>query len=331
MNKVIEKDRPAVLVPPHVYRFGTMVLTVARALAYKFQKDNGFFLASGLAFSLLLYLIPLALIMMSVLGYTVLDSQEAMDEIQSVVRQFSPRSEQTLSDTVAAVGNDRGLLGIVGFVSFLLLSTMVFGSTRHVLNTIFQASSGRSRSLLRGAAHDVLMMVFCVALVFVMTSIVSVSAVLDNFGEMLPSVSPWWTQTVRLFRWVAGVVLSGSLILGLYRFSSVKPLKFRSLLVATAVAIVLFEFAKQVFAWYAQFAQASLPLYGALGGFLLFFLWLYYASLVFVLGAEAGWVFEHRNALDRSANGDVRIIPMARESRHVRQRGLGSARSWLPP
>jgi membrane protein len=283
-----------------VYRTRTAAWTVARALARKFQKDNGLFLASGLAFSLLLYLIPLSLIMISVLGYTVLESQEAMDEIQSVIRQFSPRSEQTLAETVAAIGTDRGLLGIIGFFSFLLLSTMVFGSTRHVLNIIFQA--GSNRSFPREIAHDLLMMMFCVVLVFVIASIASVTAVVDNFGEVFPSTAPWWRQGVRLFRWVAGIMLSGTLILGLYRFSSVKTLKFRSLLVGTAVAVVLFGLAKQVFAWYVQFAQGSIPLYGALGAFLLFFLWLYYASLVFVLGAEAGWVFEHRGTFERGAN-----------------------------
>ncbi len=278
-----------------------MVWTVGRAMARKFQKDDGLFLASGLAFSLLLYLIPLALIMISVLGYTVLESREAMDEIQSVIRQFSPRSEQTLSDTVAAIGTDRGLLGLVGFVSFLLLSTMVFGSTRHVLNTIFQASSGRSRSLLRGAAHDLLMTVFCVVLLFVMTSLASVTAVMGNLGVMVTGAAPWWEQSLGLIRWVAGIIVGGSLVLGLYRFSPVKTLPFRSLMVGTGVAVVLFELAKHGFAWYVQFAQASLPLYGALGGFLLFFLWLFYASLVFVVGAEAGWVFEHRAALPATA------------------------------
>jgi membrane protein len=282
----------------NVYRIGSTAWKVARALAGKFQTDNGLFLASGLAFSLLLYLIPLALIMISVLGYTVLESQEAMDKVQSVIRQFSPRSEQTLGDTVAAIGNDRGLLGIIGFISFLLLSTMVFGSTRHVLNTIFQASPGRSRSLLQGAAHDLLMMVFCVVLLFVITSLATVTGVMGNLGDMFPSATPWWGQGLRLFRRVAEVIVVGSLILGLYRFSPVKTLQFRSLMVGTSVAVVLFGLAKQVFAWYAAFAQASIPLYGALGAFLLFFLWLFYASLVFVVGAEAGWVFEHRRTLE---------------------------------
>ena len=73
-------------------------------------------------------------------------------------------------------------------------------------------------------------------------------------------------------------------------------------MVGAGVAVILFGLAKQAFAWYVHFAQASIALYGALGAFLFFFLWLYYVSMVFVLGAEAGWVFEHRRMLDRTVS-----------------------------
>jgi membrane protein len=131
-----------------------------------------------------------------------------------------------------------------------------------------------------------------------MTSLASVTAVMGNLGGMVTGAASWWEHGLHLIRWVAGIIVVGTLILGLYRFSPVTTLQFRSLMVGTGVAVVLFWLAKHGFAWYVQFAQASIPLYGALGAFLLFFLWLFYASLVFVVGAEAGWVFEHRRTLE---------------------------------
>ncbi|MGZ8365904.1 MAG: hypothetical protein ACXW37_06005, partial [Nitrospira sp.] len=65
-----------------VNRGGTLVWTILRTMVSKFSRDNGLFLASGLAFSLLLYVIPLALLMISILGYTVLESEQAMEEVQ---------------------------------------------------------------------------------------------------------------------------------------------------------------------------------------------------------------------------------------------------------
>jgi membrane protein len=283
-----------------VRRTTTLAWMMIREVILKFGRDNGLFLASGLAFSLLLYAIPLALLMISVLGYTVLESEQAMEEVQSVIRQFLPRSEQVFAEHVGAIVADRGLLGVVGFFSFLLFSTMVFGSIRHVLNIVFQAGPGRG--LLRGAAHDLLMMIFCVVLLVVAIGLASVEAIIGNLGERVPWAGPLWGMGIRTIHQVLAVVLGGSLILGLYRFSPVKTLKLSSLAVGAGVAVALFGLAKQGFAWYVHFAQASIALYGALGAFLFFFVWLYYVSMVFVLGAEAGWVFEHRGMLDRTAS-----------------------------
>lgn len=285
-----------------VNRGGTIAWTIVRTMVSKFSRDNGLFLASGLAFSLLLYVIPLALLMISILGYTVLESKQAMEEVQSVIRQFLPQSEQVFAEHVGAIVADRGLLGLVGFISFLLFSTMVFGSIRHVLNIVFQA--GPARSFLRGTAQDLLMMVFCVALLIVAIGLASVETIIGNLGEHVPWARALWGQGMQVLHQVMAVMLGGSLILGLYRFSPVTTLKLGSLGVGAGVAVVLFGFAKQGFTWYVHFAQASLVLYGALGAFLFFFVWLYYVSVVFIVGAEAGWVFEHRGRLDQPAQAE---------------------------
>jgi uncharacterized BrkB/YihY/UPF0761 family membrane protein len=107
-----------------------------------FFHDNGLFLAMGLAFNLLLYFIPFTLLMISLLGYTVFDSERAMVEVQSVVRQFLPASEQEFVDSLASIVADRGLLGLIGFLLFIFFSSTLFGSVRHVLNIIFKPSDG---------------------------------------------------------------------------------------------------------------------------------------------------------------------------------------------
>lgn len=280
----------------------TSAWKMTRALIQKFGRDNGLFLASGLAFSLLLYVIPLALLMISILGYTVLESEQAMEEVQSVIRQFLPRSEQVFVEQVGAIIADRGLLGIVGFISFLLFSTMVFGSIRHVLNIVFQA--GPARSFLRGTAHDLLMMAFCVALLIVAIGLASVETIIGNLGEHVPWAGALWGEGMQVLHQVMVVIFGGSLVLGLYRFSPVATLKLGSLGVGAGVAVILFGLAKQGFAWYVYFAQAGLVLYGALGAFVFFFIWLYYVSVVFIVGAEAGWVFEHRGRLDQPATAE---------------------------
>lgn len=285
----------------HTRRALHLMWIMLRRTMGKFGRDNGLFLASGLAFNLLLYSIPLALILISVLGYTVLESDQAMEEVQAVIRQFLPRSEQVFAEHVAAIATDRGLLGAVGFASFLAFSTLVFGSIRHVLNVVFQAGAGRS--LWRGTVHDLLMMLFCTVLLVATIAVASAFTVLDYLGEVMPGTGPVVSWGVGVVQKAASLFMAGILVFGLYRLSPATTLETRSLVVGSIVAVGLFEFAKQAFTWYVAFAQAQIAFYGVLGAFVFFFLWLYYASAVFVLGAEAAWAHERVAVLRRSERG----------------------------
>lgn len=289
----------------NVKRAGTLAWRLLREMILKFVRDQGLFLASALAFSLLLYSLPLALVTISVLGYTVLESNQAIEEVQSVIRQFLPQSEQVFAENVAAVVADRGLLGVVGFMLFVALSTTVFGFIRHVLNLVFKA--GPARSLLRGTAHDLLMMGFCILLLLAAISLASLFALLGSADNHLPWLAFAWGHGIGMIHRILGIALGGSLILGIYRFSPVRTLRLSSLAVGAGVVVVLFGLAKQGFVWYVLFAQGNIALYGALGAFLFFFLWLFYASVVFVLGAEAAWVFEHREMLERGDEYETAI------------------------
>ena len=57
---------------------------------------------------------------------------------------------------------------------------------------------------------------------------------------------------------------------------------------------VLFQLAKWGFAWYVAVSQENIDLYGALGGLMFLFVWLYYASMVFIIGAEVGWTYDRQ-------------------------------------
>jgi membrane protein len=77
-----------------------------------------------------------------------------------------------------------------------------------------------------------------------------------------------------------------------YRFAPASALHRRALLIASFSATILFELARSAFAWYVTFARDALAVYGALAGLMFFFFWLYYASIIFVLGAEIGLACE---------------------------------------
>jgi membrane protein len=92
----------------------------------------------------------------------------------------------------------------------------------------------------------------------------------------------------KLFAWL---VLFAIFYL-FYRVAPARTLHQRDLLIASLSATILFELARLAVAWYVAFASDALAVYGALAGLMFFFFWLYYASIIFVLGAEIGLACE---------------------------------------
>ncbi len=149
---------------------------------------------------------------------------------------------------------------------------MVFGSTRHVLNTIFQASPGRrSEPPARcgpRSAHD---------------GVLCRPAVCDNQPRYSDGRYGQSRRHVPIRHAVVGAGASTvPLGRGGHRGRQLDPGSL-PILSGQNVAIQIPH------GWYER---------GRCPIGVLFFLWLFYASLVFVVGAEAGWVFEHRRTLE---------------------------------
>jgi membrane protein len=245
----------------------------------------------GLAFNLLLYFVPLILLMISVLGYTVLESTRAIVQVQSVVRRFLPHSEQAFADNLEAIISNRGLLGLVGFFFFLIFSSTLFGSARHVLNIVFKVE--QRRGFVYGIGRDFLMMLMTALLLVLGITVASLLALARAFGaEQLPMMTP----VLEVLLPAVGKLFAGLFLFAIfyvfYRFAPARALHRRDLLIASLSATILFELARSGFAWYVAFARDALAVYGALAGLMFFFFWLYYASIIFVLGAEIGLACE---------------------------------------
>lgn len=267
-----------------------------RSVVEKFIVDNGFFFTSALAFNLLLYFIPLSLLVVSLLGYTVLDSERAMNEVQSVLRAFLPQSQQALAENVTAIVADRGLLGFAGIVSFVVFSSFLFGSVRLVLNQVFRAQ--QSRTFIRGVGIDLLMTLLVTVLMLVVVANTSFLTIAWTLTKRYPSSAVLFEPALMVLDRALGFVATIALFYVLYRVSPAVTLPWTALAIGALAATLLFQLARWGFAWYVSMAQESLVLYGTLGGLMFFFMWLYYVSLVFILGAEVAWFLAMRTDAD---------------------------------
>jgi membrane protein len=251
---------------------------------------NGTFLSAGLAFYVLLYCFPLLLLLVTALGYVLEESDRAMSGVESLVSRLFPASEDAVLGALESFAAHRGLLGIVTVFAFLLFGTFLFGAVRHVLNVVFEVE--QRRTFLRGFGADVVAMLGTGGLLAVAGGITSALALAIEIASRLPVLHGWIEPGWVVLGHVLTFTFAATLLYLLFRIAPAKTLSRPSLVTASITGAVLFEISKWLFAWYVSRAHGFAAFYGALGGLVFFVIWIYYASVVFVLAATLGRVAE---------------------------------------
>ncbi|MCA9470853.1 MAG: YihY/virulence factor BrkB family protein [Nitrospirales bacterium] len=265
-----------------------------KQIGLKFFTDNGPFLASGLSFDLILYCLPLPVLFVSGLGYTLIGSERALAWVQDIIVRLLPEFQEPFLSMLSSLIDNRGILGFTGFFLFFLFSSAVFSSARHALSNVFHVE--KRRGFFKGKGNDFLLMLVLSLLIIVLVLLNSVLSLIQSYGERIPAFqdlfSPIWFVVGKAF----GFTGLGALFYLFYGFSTPTRLSQPALLIGSLTAAGLFEASKSIFSWYVHLAQILTAFYGVLSGFIFFFLWVYSASVVFILGAEVCWEYErHRN------------------------------------
>jgi membrane protein len=265
---------------------------IVKSALRKFYEDDGLFLARGLAFGLLVYCIPLALLTVSVLSYTITNSGRALLWVRRLSVTLIPQFQDAFNSYLTSIVLHRGLLGIGGLLAFLFVGSTTFGSVRIVLNRIFNVREPR------GIAHrktmEVVMMVGASLLFYGITAFVYLLNLFDAFAAhvwLVHLMHPAVAFTGSVIGFVSTIVFFGFL----YRFSPARKLTWKASWTAALMAACLFEFSKLFFGFYVGYGNRLSALYGTLSTLVFFILWLYYTCIVFVYAAEVGWISDHPN------------------------------------
>jgi membrane protein len=259
----------------------------------KFHRDNAFFLARGLAFDVLLCLIPAIFLLFILFGFLFDSSRETIHYMSTYMKSMIPFSQQQVLRNLFAVVKNQKVLGILGAIGMVWTLSRLFGSIRTVLDAVAEVKE--RRGFLRGKLFDVKMMVVGSLFLLATVLVTSASSVLRNLG-------PTIFKENFLYLGVRGEL--GSLFLAfcftaclfffLYRFVPYRGMPTKPALYAALTASILWELAKQIFRLYLLTLADVGKVYGPFTLLFALFLWVYYSCIVFILGAEMGWVWSRK-------------------------------------
>lgn len=186
-------------------------------------------------------------------------------------------------------------LGLIGFALFLWFSTRLFGSIRTALRELLQLP--KERGLVWGKLFDVSMVL--VSSVFFMAN-VGVTVVLNLarglgvrvLGLSVHSVGILETGYAFVTAWLFIFVM----FLLLFRYIPARRLPWSAATLAAGVTAVGWELLKAAFSIYLTRFANFVSIYGNLATVIIVVVWLYYSSMIFLIGGEFAFVYERRRA-----------------------------------
>ncbi len=274
-------------------------------IAKKLFGEDILFLASGLAFNCLFTMIPMFLLAASGLGVFLNSSQAGILQINEILDTiFPPQPFATnIKASILAVLSDvieyRQSLGIFGIVILFWTATSLFDALRSVLHRIYHLK--RSRGFFVSLMHDI----FFILLIFVLfiASNVSIWAftlaegVLKNFPELgylhLTAVSNALPTAIVI------ILTAGMFYIVYVYIPDVKPPK-RAGIFSTITTTVLWVVSGKLFALYLGRFSAIGTIYGPYAFILVLLIWIYYSSIIFIIGGIVGQTYWERHELKKA-------------------------------
>jgi membrane protein len=277
------------------------VIYYSKKLYEKFEKDHIWVLSSGIAFNILISIIPFLLIALTVLGIYI-DSSNILEKISGYLTNILPMQDvhkekiiMKIFELAKELTNNTFLTGSIGIIALAWTMSGLFSTMRDVLNRIF-AFDGYI-NFFYGKVRDFMLVLVTLTLFLAsifLTSIFQIFEILskDFFGEIIPSV--YISAGISI---VASLITTYIMFLIMYKYIPQFKLPTKVLQLSTLLSTILFEIMKYLYTLYILRFSSLQRIYGAYAFIVISIFWIYYISVIFSTSAAIGNIYLEKNGL----------------------------------
>ncbi len=239
-------------------------------------------LAGSMSYFTMMAIVPLCIFLITVFGHFLGEYPGFYRFFLSKITNFFPAATREITDDLAKIISFHGL-GKMSLVIYGLLSYQVFASIESSLNAIFKIKKQRH------VIFSLMVSLAVVALIFaLLTTTFAVASFVSLLGTVVPGMPMIKVGVITKFflRFMLPFVLVMFLIMLLYVLVPRTRVSALHALRGAFFAALLLELAKHAFAWYVSSVAHFGKIYGSLTAFVMFLLWMFYSSCIFLIGAE---------------------------------------------
>src|SRR4051812_33613659 len=296
---------------------GRSWFAVLRRTVREFKRDNLTDWAAALTYYGILAIFPALLALISILGVIGASAtQPLIDNLGSVApgpaKQIATSALQNLQKSQGAAG----VLFIVGLAGALWSASGYVAAFMRASNAIYDVGEGRP--IWKALPTRVLTtLVLLVMLAVVAIGVTFTGGLAKQAGNVLgvggTAITVW-----NIAKWPVILVLVMTMFAVLYWAApNVKHPKFRWITPGSVVGVIVWLIASAAFAFYvASFASYN-KTYGALGGVIVFLVWLWISNIAILLGAEFNAELERGRQIEAGHPEDKEPFLEPRDTRKL--------------
>lgn len=257
----------------------------------KIKNDDIFALASQLAYYLILSFFPLIISIMTLVGFSNLNSEEVLISLSTLV----PDAVYVLIDkTIVEIVSTQnvGLLGASVAVTIWSASS----GFRAVIKGVNKAYNVKEqRSYIKRAMVAIF---FTVALTIIIILTLSALVFGDIIGDYITRYIPFEHIISTIWNITRyGIVLFMMILVfaGIYRYTPARKIPWKEVIPGSVFSCLGWIIVSLAFSYYINNIANYSMLYGSLGAMFILMTWLYLTSVILILGAEINSVLSSNN------------------------------------
>lgn len=257
-------------------------LKIAGKSFVDFFRDGGLMLAGALSYFSIMAIVPFCLFLIAIFGYILGSHPEFYEFLSKRLVSFFPEITGGITKELGKLIIFKGI-GTFSLVLYGILSFQVFSSVENALNTVFEVK--KKRTFLRSVILSLIIVTLIIVMLLVSFAATSLLPLLKLLHEFFPHFRVG-LLTGFLIRYVVPFLMVLFSVAIIYVFSPKTRVKARHALAGAFFTTVFLEIAKHIFTWYVGTVVKLGTIYGPLAAFVIFLLWVFYSSCIFLIGAE---------------------------------------------
>jgi len=264
----------------------------------RLDKNHLFLSASGMAYSIILSVIPLVLLIFSVLG-NIIDVATIEEQVNTAIDGLIPYHDSAdymkhfILSRIPEVVKYKSLAGGVGLIGLFVTSTWLFSSMRTVLNKIYRVEE--QKGALIGMLRDFGMVLLILVFILLSTYLLPTINFFVSLTEKIEILGPFGLgDVVNFLIPYISLLLMFLMFYLFYTFIPYVKMNYKVPLASALWATILWETARLLFEYYVTNFLALNKLYGTFLFFAVVMFWIFYASIVFLVAAEIGQLYRER-------------------------------------